>query len=784
VVQTLLNELLANYPAYLDATVDFYNKVVVTYVAELANMVEKFLVIPEFDVSQFVAILKKEVSPIVKTVVTQLLDTKIVKLMQEKVTELKALYPIEFGLVEDVYTTVILPTSTEVLAIVNKMLAIPDFDYQKYLTVIISDVPEVFNKLSQRILDTQIVNKLRAAYPTLFIMTEDIYSNVILPVMNDMVAFVKKVTALPVDFEEYWTIIKAEVPVIASQLMQNVIDTQLVKQLKVSFPTVFEISEDFYMKVIVSTFEDILVLAEKLIAFPVVDIQETIKQYWGFIKAEVPPMFSKFVQRLPETKLVQNLKTLYPMVFDIADDFYTTIIVPTAMDIVTVVEKLITIPLSDIQGAAMQYLNILKVELPTLMGKFFERLPETQIFKLIKEKSTELLQLVQENLAVLKAQYPVAYATAIDFYSKVMVPAYSDLTLIYEKLSKISDIYQVLDLVKTDVMVLISNLVKNISTTELMNMVISKSNELVALYPEEYKVVLGIYTEVSQITISSILSAVKAYINEELGITYSISTEKFTAVLPLPVSIATVRNYYHIITVYVPAYVSDVVAQWLVQGRVLYKSIEAQIPVIVDYINTQLPIYVEYINNYLEQLQVIIPEYIEKLQGDLPAYVKQVQELLFPYLEDFMSSVVTYIEFAKSSVYGQLVEKKVREMVKLFMTKFDELMTMYPEELQAIKDFMFVYMNICMEYATWAVNTIVEYPPVVKALDYIVTLTPEKAQATLDIIVEYVMSTITQLETIVNGLIADIPKEIPAFFEMHIPAFIISFITSILSYFK
>merc|ERR1711875_21967 len=95
----------------------------------------------------------------------------------------------------------------------------------------------------------------------------------------------------------------------------------------------------------------------------------------------------------------------------------------------------------------------------------------------------------------------------------------------------------------------------------------------------------------------------------------------------------------------------------------------------------------------------------------------------------------------------------------------------YPAEFQAIKDFMFVYMNIC-----------VEYPPVVKAIDYIVTLTPEKAQATLDIIVEYVMSTMTQLEAIVNGLIADIPKEIPAFFELHIPAFIISFITSILSY--
>merc|ERR1712121_233350 len=132
VVQNLLNEFLVNYPVYYEAAIDFYNKVVVTYVTQLADMIGKVLVLPEFDVSQYVTILKKEISSILNNVVTQLLDTKMVKLTQEKFTELKTLYPTEFGLLEDPYTTVILPTSTEILAIINKMLAIPDFDYQKY----------------------------------------------------------------------------------------------------------------------------------------------------------------------------------------------------------------------------------------------------------------------------------------------------------------------------------------------------------------------------------------------------------------------------------------------------------------------------------------------------------------------------------------------------------------------------------------------------------------------------------------------------------------------------
>jgi len=703
--------------------------------------------------------------------------TETWNVVQSLLSELIVNYPVYYDAAVDFYNKVIVTYVTELTAIVGKFLVLPEFDYQKYMNVIISDVPKLLNKLSKRILGTQIVNNLRAAYPTIFIITEDIYTNVILPAMNDMVAFIKKVTTLPVDFQEYWTVTKVEVPVIAGRFVQSVLDTQMVKQLKATFPVMFEISEDFYQKVIISTLEDILVLAEKFIAFPIVDIQETMKQYWGFVKAEVPPMFNKFVQRLPDTKLVQTLKTLIPAVFDISNDFYAILIVPTVSDIVAVVEKIVSIPLADVQGAVQQCFDILKVELPTLLAKFFERLPETQLVKLIKGNATELLQLLQEQLTVLKNQYPVVYATALDFYNKVAVPAYSDLTLIYGKLIKVSDIYQLGDLLKTEVLMLITNLVKNIGTTELLKIVTSKSNELVALYPEEYQSVLGIYNQVSEIKVSNILATVNSYLNEEFGISYSISAEKLTAVLPLPVSVATVRNYIQIITVYAPAYVNDVVAQCLVQGRILYKSIQAQIPVIVDYITTQAPIYLQYINNYLKTLQVIVPEYVEQIKANIPKILEGFETILLPYLEVIMDNIGKPL----LGVYI-IVEKIVLESVELLTTNIDEIRTMYPEVFAAIDNFMFIYINLCSKYITWAVTTIVEYPLVQQVIEYVATLTPEKAQATLDTIVEFVMLTIPQLEARINVLIAAIPKELPAFFEMHIPAFFISLITSILSY--
>merc|ERR1711872_735466 len=115
------------------------------------------------------------------------------------------------------------------------------------------------------------------------------------------------------------------------------------------------------------------------------------------------------------------------------------------------------------------------------------------------------------------------------------------------------------------------------------------------------------------------------------------------------------------------------------------------------------------------------------------------------------------------------------------ITKHNEVMSLYPKEYQAIVD-LSLYMNICMDYAAWALNTIVEYPPVQKAIEYLVSLTPEKAQASLDTVMDFAMSAVTKMEAKVNDLIAALPEDIPAFLEMHLPAFIISLMKSVIAY--
>ncbi|CAL4108269.1 unnamed protein product, partial [Meganyctiphanes norvegica] len=302
----------------------------------------------------------------------------------------------------------------------------------------------------------------------------------------------------------------------------------------------------------------------------------------------------------------------------------------------------------------------------------------------------------------------------------------------------------------------------------------------------------------------------------------NISSERFTAIVPLPVSVATVRDYYQLITVHVPALVIKALSQYIEQGRLAYyQYIESQMPVVMDYINTQVPvvmdyintqvavvmdyintqvavvidyintqapIYLQYVNDYIQELQVVIPQLINDIQVKLPEY-------LAPYVEEIKAMMETSYEMARKSAFAKLAEKKVKEIVELLLIKLNGVEKSYPDEIQAVKDFVILYVNICLDYATCVSNTVVEHPTVQKTIKYIQALTPEKAQADFKTVVDFVMSALRQVETSLNDLLSVLPKDIPAliavipkdilqFVKMHIPNFFLTFLETVIMYIK
>ncbi|CAL4060712.1 unnamed protein product, partial [Meganyctiphanes norvegica] len=220
---------------------------------------------------------------------------------------------------------------------------------------------------------------------------------------------------------------------------------------------------------------------------------------------------------------------------------------------------------------------------------------------------------------------------------------------------------------------------------------------------------------------------------------------------------------------------------------------------VMDYINTQAPIYLQYVNDYIHELQVVIPQFINDIQVKLPIY-------LAPYVEEIKAMVETSYEMARKSMYAKLAEKKVKEIVELLLIKYNEVAESYPDEIKAVTDFVILYFNICLDYATWASNTVAEHPTVQKSIEYIQSLTLEKAQADLKPVVDFVMSALHQVETSLNELIAVLPKDIPSliavipkdipaliavipkyiieFVKMHIPNFFLTFLESVIMYIK
>merc|ERR1712142_112190 len=324
-------------------------------------------------------------------------------------------------------------------------------------------------------------------------------------------------------------------------------------------------------------------------------------------------------------------RTTYPAVFKIIEDLYNQILIPTYNDILQFIQKVAALPI-DFQI----YLTTLQAEVPTLVNNFVERLSIPELVN--KLKTLEL------------------YAIALDFYTKVAVPAVSDLTMLFNKIFQITDVFQLRDFIVMDVLSFVNNLLKNISTTDLFSKLMAVFDQVIAAYPDEYDLILKTYKQMTEVTLGNIISAINSYLFEKFGMSFSISAEKFTAVFPLPVNVATVKAYYQIITIYAPAYAIDAPSQGVDQARLVYKYVEAQVPVVINYITSIAPIYLQYVKEYVQMLQVVIPQFINDMQVVLPQYIEGAQAYLLPFVNESIAMMKTSYNVVRASTYGKLAE--------------------------------------------------------------------------------------------------------------------------------
>ncbi|CAL4060730.1 unnamed protein product, partial [Meganyctiphanes norvegica] len=240
-------------------------KVIIQLFSTLSDAVSMLL--QNFNVN----FMKQELATLLTNFISQLRSSKALMQFQEKFSELKTLYPKECGVLEYVYTDIISPTMSDSLEIIYFILNTPDV-FQHW-EIVVSDLREVSAMFTRRLLNTPLLMDLRTTYPAAFEIAEDLYNNVVLTTYNEVIQFIMKIRSLPVDFKLYWQTIQVEVPTLARQFTQRLLDTQLVKQLVSSllstFPNVYNVASSLYNGVLMPTLDDILTVLEKLISLPI-----------------------------------------------------------------------------------------------------------------------------------------------------------------------------------------------------------------------------------------------------------------------------------------------------------------------------------------------------------------------------------------------------------------------------------------------------------------------------------------------------------------------------------
>merc|ERR1711887_354728 len=200
--------------------------------------------------------------------------------------------------------------------------------------ILITEIPVIYNNLMTTLMKTELWKVLHG---------------LVMEVIN----------ALPIDLiTKYWTILKAEITMIFNNFMATLKTTELwkiltgmVNEIMARYPAVFNILVDFHNKVILTTVPELQKLVSSILALPTF----SFRGLWDILKTEVPAVIANPKTQLLATDLVkfilmklQELRPYFPTVVDFFVDVWGHIIVPVYTDLVTLLNKLMTMKFTSV----------------------------------------------------------------------------------------------------------------------------------------------------------------------------------------------------------------------------------------------------------------------------------------------------------------------------------------------------------------------------------------------------------------------------------------------------
>merc|ERR1711887_45209 len=460
----------------------------------------------------------------------------------------------------------------------------------------------------------------------------------------------------------------------------------MVNEIMARYPTVFNILVDFHNKVILTIVTELQKLVSSILALPTF----SFRGLWDILKTEVPAVIANLKTQMLATDLVkfillklQELRPYFPTVVDFFVDVWGHIIVPVYTDLVTLLNKLMTMKFTSV----WEVIDLLVVETLTFSNNVVTHLINCNVVKMIVTKVKEFI-----------AANPIIvtlYNAVADAVMKTLVTLKNDLTMIWNKLMAIPLFKKLVDYI--------------------LHIINSKDINLEA------------------VSWKSFTAGFHVFVTDALGLTYTLSANHFTAVIPLPCSVTTLSNIWTNVTTYMSTLVADLVNIWnaiIDTIPIALRTVKKYAIVCIEFIRAQIPVIVEAIKTW-------VPKIINNL---------------IPIINNF-------IEFLMNT-----------NTFKFLMAKVDEVIKMYPAEFAAVKAFVLRVKELTVKYTVLVWNKMMEIPVIKMIVDYIWQLINRKD------LHSSMVSSVSSMSSAVSSFASSVYTNVPAFVKLHTPEVLSSWV--------
>merc|ERR1711970_371482 len=212
---------------------------------------------------------------------------------------------------------------------------------------------------------------------------------------------------------------------------------------------------------------------------------------WEILKIEVPVIYNNIMATLMKSELWKMLHGLIMEIINVipVETFmtYWTIVKTWIVDTWMVYEADVIALLKTVHVELLRYWEILKTEVPIIYNNVMTIVMKSELWKLLYGTVMEVIN-----------RFPVEYNILLDFWNKVILTTVVEFKGLATKIMTlpIFNIEGVWNILMTDVPTIIAKLTTQMLNTDLVNVIVSKLQELRAYFPTVEKAIVELWAHV------------------------------------------------------------------------------------------------------------------------------------------------------------------------------------------------------------------------------------------------------------------------------------------------